>query len=355
MNLVRRLAWLCLVLAFSQIVLGAIVRITGSGMGCGDHWPLCQGYWFPPLNRVDLVIEVSHRYVAAALTAAIIAFVTAAWMHRDAPGGSGRGGMFRPALLGAGLVIAAALFGAVTVWMKLANKAVIVTHLSIAMGLLAVLVVAVVRGEEQRAAIAYATNAAGGRLRNPFLALMGLSPSPFARRRDHSNAHATVSARSARAAAFGATFGFLAIVLGALTANVPGANSSCTGFPLCRGGVLPTDASQFLQFAHRIVAFGLFFFLGWLGVMLAKRREPQLAAMARFALSAIFVQLMVAATMVGLRLPPLWRSVHEAVGTLVWVLLFAFAYVAHRLARPVEVSEPNEALIGARRMAEVRA
>jgi heme a synthase len=354
MNLVRRLAWVSLVLAFGQIVLGAIVRITGSGLGCGDHWPRCQGYWFPPLNRVDLVIEVSHRYVAATLTAAIIAFVGAAWIKRGAAGGSGRGGLLRPALLAAGLVIAAALFGAVTVWLELVNKAVIVTHLSIAMSLLAVLVVAVVRGEEQRAAIANATSPAlRGPPRNAILALLGLSPSPFSRLRHHSNA--AVSQGSARAAAFGATLGFLAIVLGALTANVPGANSSCTGFPLCQGGLVPTDSSQLLQFTHRIIAFGLFFFIGWLGVMLTKRREPRLATMARFTLSAIFVQLMVAATMISLRLPPLWRSVHEALGTLVWVLLFALAYVARRLARPVVFTEPNESRIIGRPMAEVRA
>jgi heme A synthase len=36
-KLFRRLAWSAAVLAFALIVLGGIVRITGSGMGCGDH------------------------------------------------------------------------------------------------------------------------------------------------------------------------------------------------------------------------------------------------------------------------------------------------------------------------------
>ena len=75
MSALRRLAWVALVLAFGQIVFGAIVRITGSGMGCGDSWPQCAGQWLPPLERPDLIIEVTHRYIAAALTLVIIALV----------------------------------------------------------------------------------------------------------------------------------------------------------------------------------------------------------------------------------------------------------------------------------------
>ncbi len=48
--LVRRLAYLATALLFALIVLGGIVRITGSGMGCGDDWPKCNGEWFPPLE-----------------------------------------------------------------------------------------------------------------------------------------------------------------------------------------------------------------------------------------------------------------------------------------------------------------
>ncbi|MBA2458138.1 MAG: COX15/CtaA family protein, partial [Gemmatimonadales bacterium] len=44
-QLLRRVAWSGAGLAFGLIVLGGIVRITGSGMGCGDHWPRCNGEW----------------------------------------------------------------------------------------------------------------------------------------------------------------------------------------------------------------------------------------------------------------------------------------------------------------------
>jgi len=50
----RRLAWTGSGLALGLIVLGGVVRITGSGMGCGDHWPRCDGEWFPPLDLPTL-------------------------------------------------------------------------------------------------------------------------------------------------------------------------------------------------------------------------------------------------------------------------------------------------------------
>jgi len=37
MTTIRRLSYVALLIAFAQIVFGAIVRITGSGWGCGEH------------------------------------------------------------------------------------------------------------------------------------------------------------------------------------------------------------------------------------------------------------------------------------------------------------------------------
>jgi len=71
MSALRRLSILSLILGVGQVVFGAIVRITGSGLGCGDHWPQCHGYWFPPFTRMDLVIEVMHRYLAFTLSLTI--------------------------------------------------------------------------------------------------------------------------------------------------------------------------------------------------------------------------------------------------------------------------------------------
>ena len=58
-------------LAFGLIVLGGVVRITGSGMGCGDHWPLCNGEWFPPLD-LPTMIEIGHRWAAALVSMVVL-------------------------------------------------------------------------------------------------------------------------------------------------------------------------------------------------------------------------------------------------------------------------------------------
>src|ERR1700730_14137243 len=214
----RRLGYLALFVGVAQVVFGAIVRITGAGMGCGDHWPDCYGSFTPAHNGPNLLVEISHRYGAAALSVTIIALVVAARLKRNEPGVSGPGGVLRPSALAILLVIVAALFGAVTVRMAL-NPLIVVTHLAIAMSLLAVLVVVVVR--------------AGG-----FGA--GTVPARYER-----------TLRSSRAA-IGLTF--LALVFGALTANTAGDAVALQGCPSCRG-LTESGAPLYLQVTHRIIAF----------------------------------------------------------------------------------------------------
>ena len=290
--LLRGLGYLSTILAFAQIMFGAIVRITGSGMGCGDHWPTCQGYLFPPLERPDLIIEVTHRYIAATVTIAILALLAVAYHRRSEPGVGGRGGVLRSAVLAALLVLTAAVFGGITVKLSL-NPYVIVTHLAIAMTLLAVLSIAVLR--------------AGG---------WGFGRTGVA------------SARSYRGARAGVVLVFIILIFGALTANVAGANVSCQGFPWCRS-VLVTGTPLYIQVTHRVLAFLLLFHMIGLPLGIRRRREsPLVQKAAWFALGAIILQIIVAAGMVGLQLPPAWRSLHQAVGTLVWLSVFTFAALA---------------------------
>jgi cytochrome c oxidase assembly protein subunit 15 len=50
-----------LVLTLFVILGGAFVRATGSGAGCGEHWPLCNGQAIPPNPTIETIIEFSHR------------------------------------------------------------------------------------------------------------------------------------------------------------------------------------------------------------------------------------------------------------------------------------------------------
>lgn len=57
----RRYAWVVLAYFIAVILWGALVRATGSGAGCGDHWPLCNGTVLQHSPRVDTMIEFTHR------------------------------------------------------------------------------------------------------------------------------------------------------------------------------------------------------------------------------------------------------------------------------------------------------
>ena len=57
----RRFAWAVLAYFIAVILWGALVRATGSGAGCGDHWPLCNGTVMQHSPRVDTMIEFTHR------------------------------------------------------------------------------------------------------------------------------------------------------------------------------------------------------------------------------------------------------------------------------------------------------
>ena len=303
MRTVRRLGYLALLIGFAQIVFGAIVRITGSGMGCGDHWPDCYGSFTPAQNAPNLLVEISHRYGAAALSLAILALVIAAWRARGEPGVGGRGGVLRPSLLAIVLVVVAALFGAVTVKMAL-DPFVVVTHVAIAMALLAVLVVVVVR--------------AGG------------------------FGSATVTGRSQqtlRAGRVAVGLTFLALVFGALTANTPGAPVACQGFPWCRV-IADHGAPLWIQVTHRIIAFLLLGHLIGMSIAVRKRADPRPIRNAAWAaLSVAVLQILVAAAMMEMHLPASLRSLHQAVGTALWVAVVALTSLAAGVRGQRDISE----------------
>ena len=57
----RRFAWGLLVYFIAVILWGTLVRATGSGAGCGNHWPLCNGTVMQPSASVNTLIEFTHR------------------------------------------------------------------------------------------------------------------------------------------------------------------------------------------------------------------------------------------------------------------------------------------------------
>ena len=106
-----RFAWFALFYNVLVILWGAYVRATGSGAGCGAHWPLCNGEVIPQAPGVAMLIEFSHRVSSGLALLVVVALFV--WVRRAVPAGSPARRaaaaslvfIVAEALLGAGLVL----------------------------------------------------------------------------------------------------------------------------------------------------------------------------------------------------------------------------------------------------------
>ncbi|RRJ67913.1 heme A synthase [Paenibacillus oralis] len=65
---------------FVVLMAGAIVTKTGSGRGCGDDWPLCNGK-FIPAYTLESLIEYSHRMTTGIVGLLVLATFLYTWRH----------------------------------------------------------------------------------------------------------------------------------------------------------------------------------------------------------------------------------------------------------------------------------
>lgn len=111
MNRFVKLAWLTVGATVFVILWGALVRATGSGAGCGNHWPSCNGEVLPLSGSSETLIELTHRLTSAALGFLVLYLFLRARRHYQ-PGSMVRKGtgaslilVVSEALIGAGLVL----------------------------------------------------------------------------------------------------------------------------------------------------------------------------------------------------------------------------------------------------------
>src|SRR5271166_1448285 len=71
----RRYAWFVVGWNIAVILWGAVVRATGSGAGCGNHWPLCNGEVIPTSPRIATLIEFTHRAMTGGAMITIFALL----------------------------------------------------------------------------------------------------------------------------------------------------------------------------------------------------------------------------------------------------------------------------------------
>jgi len=278
---------------YALVVLGGVVRVSGSGLGCPD-WPLCHGRLLPPLD-LHAIIEYSHRTTASLASTLIVLTAVVAWLawrkRRD---------IVIPAMVALGLLVVQVVLGAVTVRLELPPM-IVLAHLATAMALLAAVCVTASNARLAR----YAPLASAGE--------------PDSR-----------PAWLARAAAAGT---FLLILSGSLVVG-SGASGSCGAWPLCGGGFsLAFDGYPAIQLLHRglAAAIGVLIIVSLFALLNRYRVERAVRATVALTLAALAFQVAVGAAVVTLHLPAALRGLHLALASAVWAGTVVLALLADRL------------------------
>ena len=299
----QRLAWGSVAAVFGMLVLGGVVRVTESGLGCGDDWPLCSGRWLPPLES-EAIIEYAHRVAASFLVGPLIAatFVGAWLRYRREPW------IIWPAAGALVLVIVQALLGWATVSTELSGH-IVMTHLAVAeltLGCCVLLAVMSGRGGMRRGAAPWATGAAR---RFPALMLW----------------------------ATGALF--VLLLSGSYLTNTPESTAvwACQTWPLCSndwGGLFPGGSRYaMIHMAHRYVAL-----LAGLLVMYAlhlgfrgRTQPPAIRWLSMATLGLFAAQVLAGAGVIwaGFGQDTEMRAFHLSLASAVWGAMVALAALSY--------------------------
>ncbi|MEA2584393.1 MAG: heme o synthase, partial [Thermomicrobiales bacterium] len=296
MTRLYRLAVLSAISTYLLIILGGITRVTGSGLGCEDDWPLCQGKPYPPLDTIA-IIEYLHRTVAAYIGILVLAVAIGTWIS---PGTRKRTKYMAAGAFG--LVIVQALLGAVTVWRELPSS-IVTAHLGTAMlffasTLLTAYWIALDRGEPA------------------WLVAVGRDKGLIEDR------------RFSLIAAVGALVTFLLILSGGAT-STSGAALACWEWPACGGGQLVPDRTSnytWINLSHRTAAI-----IGTITVAIvlyaALRRPVTRAArqLAKGAAAIVGVQILLGAAYVVSVGSPWVSAAHLVLAALLWATMLGVA------------------------------
>lgn len=264
------------VVTYALVVLGGVVRVSGSGLGCPD-WPLCHGRLLPPL-QLHVLIEYSHRSVATLASLLIVATAVWAWVAvRDRPD-LGLG-----ATTAALLLVVQVALGGITVLFELPSL-IVLAHLATAMALLG----------------AVCVTAAAAWL-----------PAGSAAAVDRGGMRWALGAA-------GATYGL--ILTGSLV-TATGASSACAAWPLCGAGLaLSFERLPLVQLLHRgaAVGVGLLLIVSLVAVVRRLGGHRSVRLTAALTLLALGLQIAVGAAVVRLQLPAALRGLHLALAAAVW-------------------------------------
>ena len=314
----RRLALATIFMTFLLVIIGGIVRVSDSGLGCGPAnsgfhgWPFCNGDVVPGLD-LNTIIEYSHRTVAGIVGLMIIALAVLAWRRQR-----GNRVLVRASIGAAVLVIAQGLLGALTVENNL-DETLVAAHLGLAMIFFA-LTIFIWRASKPENLGAEPAN--GGRGFRPLaLVASGL-------------AFCTIVAGGYMAGT--QNYGRADYQLG------DGAHHACgKEFPTCNGEFLPFGDTRLvdIHLTHRVFVYlTTLFVLALIVLALRRRPSPGVVRNAWIALGILGAQLLVGALNVWLDEYEVLIVLHLALGTLLWATLAGLAFQLFRVPKPVESS-----------------
>lgn len=289
----RRATALALVFSFFVIVLGAAVRVTGSGLACPD-WPLCYGLWFPTPGKLaqipgvaytfgQVMLEWVHRLLVGGIVGPLVlALLIWAWrLRRERPS------LLRFTVIAFGLLLVQAGIGGFTVFDRNSPSSVAV-HLTVAMIFFSVLILIFL--------------ISGGATRPDRL-----------------------SANMQRRCGATALVTLVTLTSGAVMA-ASGASLACDNWPWCGDTLVPDfEADVLLNLLHRVLALGTVVMIGALSIRgFAHRAEaPRFFYGVAGAFVLVLIEAALGAFVVLQSVPLLGAVIHQALAVLVFSWLMA--------------------------------
>lgn len=274
-------------LTLGLIIFGAVVRVTDSGLGCGNHWPLCNGTIFPPLDNLTAWIEWLHRLFALLIGLFGLATLVVAWhSYRQ------QDNVVLGFTAGAAVLFAVQSgLGAIVVVFDL-PPTFVTLHLGTAMLLLGALLVAAVTARYQPRQIA----------RDSVTTLVYMN----------------------------ALFSLLIILTGALVRG-SGATLACIQWPLCvDNSLLPLEYGQLavIHMLHRFAVAALGITLGLLVWQVMRTRQDSFVRLlAGLALLTYGLQAGIGALYVLSVAAPIWGAAHVGMAATNWGILVILSTV----------------------------
>ena len=272
---------LSVIFTFVLVLVGGVVRVSGSGLGCPD-WPLCHGRVVPPLEFTALM-EYSHRMMAF-LTSLLVVALGILTVFRFRAYRS----LLILGLLPAIVMILQVGLGGITVLTEL-SPTVVTVHMAVAALMLGILIVGTV---------AVGDSVSGNkRFPSDTIEEQGLW----------------------QLALFTAVGVYILGILGAYVRS-SGASAACLTWPLCHGDILPSGNLFAIHMVHRFAAGIVGMSIFALVVQCWKNRtfHTWLSPVSVFLAAFFLAQVLTGAAIAWTSLSPAFRSLHLAIGMATW-------------------------------------